>query len=146
MKIYVAIPGIEGSSTASGFVGQIECQGMTQQVEAVKIDDRTAPKKTYGPMTLTKRWDKTSIALANTLVTNGTLSSVTITCVSLAGVRHMTIKLTNAKVQAIQQAGSQGGASALTEQVQLTFGTIEITYSPEGNALKPVSDTTAPQK
>ena len=150
MKIFLNIPEIKGDAATTGYAGQIECQTVSYEVQSPR-DPATglaAGRRRHAPIRIVKAWDKSSPLLAQAVIGNTVYPKATFTFVGETpsfGAKHLVIELTNARVLAVEQAGTQGGATFPVESVMVSFIGIDLTYSAPGATSKKVSDsTTAP--
>lgn len=145
MKIFLNIPEAKGDASAVGYVGQIECT--TAQLGVSSPVDR--PSATVGPrlyerLVVTKPWDRSSPVLGQALVSNTAFARATLTFVQETptfGARNLVIELSTVKVGSVDQSGTQGGAVFPLDRVALTFGAIDVTFSPAGVTARKITDT-----
>ena len=146
MKIFLNIPEAKGDATATGYVGQIECTAARLAVNSpVDGASATVGPRVYQRLVVTKPWDRSSPVLGQALLSSTTFPKATVTFVQETptfGAKQLVIDFLTVKVVEVSQAGAQGGALFPTDEVALTFGAVDVTFSPPGVTARKVSDAT----
>jgi type VI secretion system Hcp family effector len=146
MKIFLLVPNVAGDATATGYVGQIECQSVLHHVLERRDPDTGGPigLPVREPVQVKKAWDKSSLALATSMVNGTTFSSVTVTFVQETpsfGNKHLTIRFGTVRFMSIRQAGVQGGAALPVEELTFVYTDASVAFTPPGATSKTISDS-----
>lgn len=135
---FLKLEGIEGESTRSGFEGQIEVEsvdfGAENPTSVGPGSGRGAGKVTLRPITITKLTDSASTALFQACCTGKHFPTAKVTFHRAGGdeaVDYLVWDLQKVYISQYQINGSSGMEERPREQITLSFGKIEITYTPQ---------------
>lgn len=135
VNVYLKLPGITGTSTALGHVGEIELLSFSEGVSAKKGTGSSCSE-----LSVMKVVDQTSPLLFLYTMAGVDFPQATLTYTKPFGngqVDYYTIKVNNASITSVQNSGSNENP---TESVSMKGTSLEIKYTPpEGGA--PITST-----
>ena len=121
-----------GEATSAGHEGDILVRSWSWGVTGNSaLGSSNAPGRSYKQLTVDKSVDAASTALLNALVKNDEVKEAKLT-MRKAGegqVDYFTLTLKNARIVSVDLVGDESGS--MTEQIALSFTTVEIEYRPQ---------------
>jgi type VI secretion system secreted protein Hcp len=134
-NVFLKIPGITGSSTTVGHVGEIPLLtfdfGITNSAKISSGGGGGSGKAAFAPITFTARTSQASPDLFKSAVSGQHLASAVI-AVARKGSRNafLTITLTEVLISGYELAADPAGGLPL-DQVSLVFGKIQYSFAPQ---------------
>lgn len=135
---FLNLDGVEGESTRSGFEGQIEIEsvdfGAENPTSMGAGAGRGAGKVSLRPISITKLADSSSTQLFTACCTGKHFPKAKLTFHRAGGeeaVDYLVWDLEKVYISEYQVSGSSGMEERPREHISLTFGKIEITYTPQ---------------
>jgi len=135
---FLKLEGVEGESTRSGFEGQIEIEsvdfGAENPTSMGPGSGRGSGKVSLRPISVTKLADSASTQLFTACCTGKHFPKAKLTFHRAGGdeaVDYLTWELEKVYISEYQVSGSSGMEERPREHINLTFGKIEITYTPQ---------------